>query len=171
MRTGRLIRRTIFSRRQWVQLELALRPIVIVEEGSPLNDLVVLASGLNSGSVEISGVNYRPPASRAMSQDELYAREEDKQEHFGSSVCACLLPETDLIFGSVVTKESFLDVSLLSGGGPADLDDNELGRFIFAIHSRAKGPGRYFRARSRLMNPEGSKSVAGQAFNRILWGM
>ena len=250
-------------RRRVDAVKLAPRPTVVVEDGSPSYDLVVLATGLNSGSVEISGVNYRPPASRTMSQDELYAREEDIQEYFGSSVRAFFLPKTDLIFASVVPKGSFLSVSLLSRGGPADLEgfleheivkkaipfpykrscgcrprigvgcasgffadgfvavgdaavsrlykdgigsalltarhaaftavsygtsandfrnhylpycrgiqrDNQLGRLIFAIHNRTKDSGRFFRAQSRLINPEGSMSVAGQAFSKILWGI
>ncbi|HLC23367.1 MAG TPA: hypothetical protein VJL08_02885, partial [Dehalococcoidia bacterium] len=41
-------------RRRVDAVELAPRPTVVVEDGSPSYDLVVLASGLNSGSVEIS---------------------------------------------------------------------------------------------------------------------
>lgn len=116
-RGARLVQRRVLS------MDMTDRPRLIFEGGAEAYDLAVLANGLNSGGMQIRGVPYRAPASVPMSQDELYCRREDIQEYFGNSVRAFILPHTDLIFASVVPKGEFLNVSLLSHSGPADLDE------------------------------------------------
>lgn len=105
-----------------LRVDVERRPRVFLEDGPRGYDLLVLANGLNSGAIQIAGLPYRPPATLAMSQDELHCRKEDIAQYFGSSVRAFLLPHTGLIFASVVPKGEFLNVSLLARGGPPDLD-------------------------------------------------
>lgn len=108
--------------RRVLRADLSPRPTLALEDGTKEYDLIVLANGLNSGSVQVTGVPYRQPAMMAMSQDELFCRKEDVDEYFGNSVTAFLLPHTNLVFASVVPKGNFLNVSLLGRGGPPDLD-------------------------------------------------
>jgi len=106
-----------------LRADLTPRPNLVLEDGVRDYDLLVLANGLNSGAVQITGVPYRQPPSMAMSQEELFCRKEDIQEYFGNTVRAFLLPKTDMIFASVVPKADFLNVSLLSSAGPPDLEE------------------------------------------------
>ncbi|MBI2857695.1 MAG: hypothetical protein HYX90_01345 [Chloroflexi bacterium] len=108
-------------RQRVAKIELTPRPSLVLEDGVKDYDLVVLAGGLNSGSLQVSGLSYRRPPTIAMSQDELFCREQDIKEFFGHSVRAFLLPKTDMVFASIVPKRDFLNISLLSTAGPPDV--------------------------------------------------
>ncbi|MBI2868444.1 MAG: FAD-dependent oxidoreductase [Chloroflexi bacterium] len=77
-------------------------------------DLVVLASG--AGRVPVSGLAYQPPRTRTMSQDELYVGDGQVKSLLGNSAHAFLVPHSSLIFGTLVPKGAFVNVSVLSRG-------------------------------------------------------
>lgn len=91
-------------------------PAVRVERETIEYDLVVLACGVNSSSVDCSAMDYSPPLTHLMAQDELYAGKENVQKVLGSGVQVFLFPKTGLIFGTLVPKGEFINISLLSKG-------------------------------------------------------
>ncbi|MBI2832427.1 MAG: FAD-dependent oxidoreductase [Chloroflexi bacterium] len=86
-------------------------------EGQKLeHDLVVLASGVNSKPVQVDGVNYVPPRTQALAQDELYVGTAEVQALLGNSAHAFFLPHSGMVFGTLVPKGPFMSVSVLSSG-------------------------------------------------------
>jgi NADH dehydrogenase len=83
-------------------------------DGSLEYDLVVLAAGVNSKPIEIKGLNYIPAATRQMSQNELYAGTEQVEACLGKKAHVFLVPHSDIIFGTLVPKGPFINVSVLS---------------------------------------------------------
>ena len=79
-------------------------------------DLVVLASGVNTEPVPITGLDYVPPKTRIMAQDELYAGTAQVKLRLGNLAHAFLIPHTEVIFGTLVPKGPFINVSVLSSG-------------------------------------------------------
>ena len=79
-------------------------------------DLVVLASGVNAKPIPIHGLDYVPPQTRVMAQDELYAGTSQVESKLGNMAHAFLIPHSGLIFGTLVPKGPFINVSVLSGG-------------------------------------------------------
>lgn len=79
-------------------------------------DLVVLASGVNAKPIRIVGAEYVPPKTRIMAQDELYAGTAQVESRLGNSAHAFLIPHSGLIFGTLVPKGPFINVSVLSSG-------------------------------------------------------
>ncbi len=79
-------------------------------------DLIVLASGVNSKPLPISGLRYIPPRLETMSQAELYAGRKQVESCLGNMAHVFLFPNSDIIFGSLVPKGTFINVSLLSHG-------------------------------------------------------
>lgn len=77
-------------------------------------DLVVLATGVNSPPVKISGVDYIRPGTRLMAQGELYADEEQVKKYLGDIAHAFLIPHSNLVFGTLVPKGAFINVSVLN---------------------------------------------------------
>jgi NADH dehydrogenase len=100
-------------------MALRLQPCPAVDVGGEWveYDLVVLATGVNSLPLSGEGLAYQPPSTRRMAQDELRARKEDVQEAFKGRVRVFLLPHSDLVFGSLVPKGPFINVSLLGRKG------------------------------------------------------
>ena len=80
-------------------------------------DLIVLASGVNSGRIKIGGLEYIPPKTQIMSQDELYIAAAKKDSKLGNTAYAFLIPHSGIIFGTLVPKGSFVNVSVLSQSG------------------------------------------------------
>lgn len=95
------------------EVRLRPSPAVLVGGGWLGYDLVVLAIGVNSPRLPVEGIAYRRPTMHRMSQDELVARPEDIAQAFGTRVRVFLLPHSDLVFGTLVPKGSFVNVSLL----------------------------------------------------------
>ena len=89
------------------------QPAVVCEGKKISYDLVALARGVNAPDIRIVGLDYIPPRVRRMAQDELSARREDVLEAFGDCVRVCLFPKSDMIFGSLTPKGSFINISLL----------------------------------------------------------
>ena len=78
-------------------------------------DMVVLAVGAGH-SVPVAGLNYIPPETRMMAQDELYAGEQEVRAKLGTTAHAFLIPHSEIIFGTLVPKGPFINVSVLSDG-------------------------------------------------------
>ncbi|MDO8491018.1 MAG: FAD-dependent oxidoreductase [Dehalococcoidia bacterium] len=79
-------------------------------------DLVVLASGVNARPTAISGLRYVPPRTRTMAQDELYAGAAQVESRLGNTAHIFLIPGSGLIFGALVPKGPFINVSVLGNG-------------------------------------------------------
>ncbi|MDP7415712.1 MAG: FAD-dependent oxidoreductase [Dehalococcoidales bacterium] len=79
-------------------------------------DLIVLASGVNTKSIPIHGLGYVSPRTRIMAQDELYAGISQVDSRLGNMAHAFLIPHAGLIFGTLVPKGPFINVSVMSGG-------------------------------------------------------
>lgn len=77
-------------------------------------DLVVLASGVNTKPIPILGLEYIPPKTRTMAQDELHASADQVKSRLGNMAHAFLIPHSGLIFGTLVPKGPFINVSVLS---------------------------------------------------------
>ncbi len=77
-------------------------------------DLVVLASGVNEKPVPIFGLDYVPPQTRTMAQAELYTGTDLVESRLGTAAHVFLIPQSSLVFGTLVPKGPFISVSLLS---------------------------------------------------------
>jgi len=87
-------------------------------------DLVVLACGINSASPKVSGLPYVEPRACVMAQDELYAGRETVSKRFGGMVHIFFFPGLNFVFGSLVPKGAFVNVSLLAKGcEPPSVDE------------------------------------------------
>lgn len=79
-------------------------------------DLVVLASGVNARPIPIEGHEYIPPKTQRMAQDELYIGSAQVEHLLSNTAHAFLIPHSGLIFGTLVPKGPFINVSVLSSG-------------------------------------------------------
>ena len=79
-------------------------------------DLVVLAAGVNAKSTPVEGAGYAPPEAGIMAMNELYAGAAAVQSCLGNAGHAFLIPHSGLIFGTLVPKGEFINVSVLSSG-------------------------------------------------------
>jgi NADH dehydrogenase len=79
-------------------------------------DLVVLASGINAKPIAIPGLEYVPPMTQITSQDELYIGTVEVESELGEMAHAFLVPHSGLVFGSLVPKGPFVNVSVISRG-------------------------------------------------------
>lgn len=79
-------------------------------------DLVVLANGVNASPVKVNGLDYIPPKTQIMAQDELYAGRHEVEAKLGNVAHAFLIPHSGLIFGTLVPKGDFINVSVISRG-------------------------------------------------------
>lgn len=77
-------------------------------------DLIVLAAGVNSRPIKIIGLEYVPPKTQIMSQDELYVVADTEESRQGNTATAFLVPHSGVIFGTLVPKGPFVNVSVLS---------------------------------------------------------
>ncbi|UCC99564.1 MAG: hypothetical protein JSW66_06700 [Phycisphaerales bacterium] len=92
-----------------IEVRTAGRPVVVTRNSALTCDLVVLATGVNSRPVQLPDLNYVPPTTEIMSQDELLVSgtSSDQRIHifFGHSVGA--------LFAGLIPKGRFINVSLL----------------------------------------------------------
>ncbi len=77
-------------------------------------DLVILASGINAEPIPILGLNYLTPKTQIMAQDELYAGAAQVESRLGGAAHAFIIPHSGMIFGTLVPKGPFINVSVLS---------------------------------------------------------
>ncbi len=123
-----------------------LKPETRVEvAGEKLDyDLIVLASGVNGRQVPIHGLNYHPTQTQTMAQDELYAGSEAVESSLRNMAHVFLIPNSGLVFGTLVPKGPFINVSLLSTGkrpiSVTDFLNHELVKNVLPIqYERACG--------------------------------
>ena len=79
-------------------------------------DLIVLASGVNSKTIPITGLDYVPPETRTMSLSELHTGTSKVKSRLGHVAHAFLIPHSRIIFGTLVPKGPFINVSVISSG-------------------------------------------------------
>jgi NADH dehydrogenase len=92
-------------------------PTTVQVDGKRLTyDLVVLASGVNAKPIPVMGIDYVPPKTQIMSQNELYVRAEQVESQISNVAHAFLIPYSGLVFGTLVPKGPFVNVSVLSKG-------------------------------------------------------
>lgn len=89
------------------------RPTLVTGGKNEAYDLVVLAQGVKFPEIEFSGIDYEGPPTHLMSQDELYAGRDVVQRYFSSAVQVFLIPHSHLVFGTLVPKGDYVNVSLL----------------------------------------------------------
>ncbi len=95
---------------------LPMRAVVAGEKRE--YDLIVLAAGVNSKPVPIEGIRYAPPLTQTMAQDELQGESAPVDSGAEDAVQAFLGSNSGLIFGSLVPKGPFINVSVLSKTDP-----------------------------------------------------
>ena len=66
--------------------------------------MIVLAAGVNSRPIKIIGLEYVPPKTQIMSQDELYVVADTEESRQGNTATAFLIPHSGVIFGTLVPK-------------------------------------------------------------------
>ncbi len=86
-------------------------------------DLVVLATGMNARPVPVQGLDYVPPKTRTMAQAELHAGTAQVESCLGNMAHAFLVPHSGIIFGTLVPKGPFINVSVLSSKRPVSVAD------------------------------------------------
>ncbi|MBI4633611.1 MAG: FAD-dependent oxidoreductase [Deltaproteobacteria bacterium] len=92
------------------------RPLVESAGKKVSYGLVVLATGVNAKPIPIAGSGYAPPETRIMAMNELHAGAEQVNACLGNVAHAFLLPHSGLIFGTLVPKGPFINVSVLGSG-------------------------------------------------------
>ena len=101
-------------------------------------DLIVLASGVNGSPLPIQGLKYIPTRTQTMAQDELYASAEEVETRLGNMAHVFLIPNSGLVFGTLVPKGQFINVSLLSTGkrpvSVTDFLNHDLVRSVLPEH-------------------------------------
>lgn len=97
---------------------ISIKPEPLVEiAGDKLKyDLIVMASGINGRQLSVAGLHYIPARTLTMAQDELYAGAEAVTASLGNMAHVLLVPNSGLVFGTLVPKGNFINVSLLSTG-------------------------------------------------------
>ncbi|MDP2718683.1 MAG: FAD-dependent oxidoreductase [Dehalococcoidia bacterium] len=155
------------------KISLSPGPSISVEGKTLEYDFVTLAHGVKFPEMEISGTDYKPPPTRLMAQDELYAGKSTVQRFFGSTVQVFLFPHSDLIFGTLVPKGGFINVSLLSRGDKAPsikefLEDSLVKKVIPFDYQRCCGcKPRAIIGSARHPFGDGFVAIGDAAFARI----
>jgi flavin-dependent dehydrogenase len=103
--------------RQQVE-EVCVRPSrwVRTRDGVYPSDLLVLASGVNGGPIQIRGWPYLPPLTETMAQAEVFVGNAEVQNRLGSAVHVFLPRSLPVVFATLVPKGPFVSVSLLGRG-------------------------------------------------------
>jgi flavin-dependent dehydrogenase len=110
------------AQRQGARVENQKASRIYLESGASVEvagsklayDLVVLASGVSTNPIPVMGLEYIPPKIQGMAQDELYAGTDQVESRLGNMAHVFLLPHSGLIFGTLVPKGPFINVSVLS---------------------------------------------------------
>lgn len=126
---------------QVAEVGLEPQPWVRTQRGWEGFDLVVLAAGVNGGTLPLRGIPYAPPSRETMAQAELWLGEAEVQRRLGSAIHVFLPPSPHLAFGTLIPKGAFVSVSLLG----QDLDQRKLEAFLDLAEVQAVLPGRYAR--------------------------
>jgi flavin-dependent dehydrogenase len=91
------------------------RPVVHLDQTDQPADLLVLATGVNSRSPLDPVFGYQPPKSAVMAQDEILRPHDWPDDR----VAGFFGDPPGLLFGALVPKGEYLNVSLLTRGSPA----------------------------------------------------
>jgi NADH dehydrogenase len=87
-------------------------------------DLLALATGVNAKAIPMDGTGYIPPVTHTMAMSELYVGATDVRARLGNVAHAFLIPNSGLIFGTLVPKGDFINVSALSSSkNPVSIAD------------------------------------------------
>ena len=101
-------------------------------------DLVVLAAGVNAKKIPIEGTKYIPPKTHIMAMNELYVGAAGVNASLGNVAHAFLIPRSGMIFGTLVPKGDFINVSVLSSSkyhvSIADFLNHEIVKEILPRH-------------------------------------
>ncbi|MBI4330274.1 MAG: hypothetical protein HY673_03205 [Chloroflexi bacterium] len=95
------------------------RPALLTGGKTEEFDLVALAHGVKFPELEYTGTGYEAPPTHLMSQDELYIGREAVRRYLGSTVQVFLIPHSHLVFGTIVPKGDYANVSLLGATNTA----------------------------------------------------
>lgn len=124
------------------QIDLGLQPGIEVAGKKLECDLVVLATGVSTKPVPITGLEYVPPKTRIAAVDELYAGIDQVESRLGNTAHGFLVPRLGIAFGALVPKGPFITVTVLSNGrSPVTIED-----FLSYDIVRDVLPSRYERA-------------------------
>ncbi len=77
-------------------------------------ELVVLAAGVNAKSIPVDNVAYQPPPTHVMAMNELYVGAECVRSCLDNIAHAFVIPQSGMIFGTLVPKGDFITLSVLS---------------------------------------------------------
>jgi NADH dehydrogenase len=106
------------------RIDIGLKPEIEVAGNKMEYDLVVLATGMSSRQVPITGLNYVPPRTRIMAVDELHAGIDQVESRLGNTAHGFLIPRLGIVFGGLVPKGPFITVTVLSSGRtPVTIED------------------------------------------------
>ncbi len=96
--------------------ETGMRPVIVTAHQEYEADLVILANGINSLVLLDPAWHYRPPRTEKMAQDEipLPAEAQDNRIHIYGE------PPSGLIFGALIPKGNYANISLLGHKLPPD---------------------------------------------------
>jgi len=100
------------------------RPRLKTAQREETFDLVVMAIGVNARPFEHPGLDYVAPRTEVMAQDELLVANE--WTHLGHAVHVYFSEPRGLLFGGLIPKGSFVNVSLLGHG----LHKDSVGQFL-----------------------------------------
>ncbi|MDD5287539.1 MAG: FAD-dependent oxidoreductase [Dehalococcoidales bacterium] len=106
------------------RIELGTHPGIEVDGRMLESDLVVLANGVNTRPMPITGLEYVPPKTRTMAVCELYAGIDQVESRLGNTAHGFLIPRLGIVFGGLIPKGPFVTVTVLSSGRtPIKIDD------------------------------------------------
>jgi len=95
-------------------IDVTGRPAVKAAGSNHEYDLVVLAGGVNGRGLQVSGLEYRPPRTVPVAVAELLGDEQEVHRSLGNAAHAFLIPRSRVLFGSLVPKGQFINVSVMS---------------------------------------------------------
>jgi flavin-dependent dehydrogenase len=114
-------------------IRMGVRPVVVTSQEEMEADLVVIASGVNSRPVLDPAWGYQPPETEIMAQDEIPVPDGMAD----SGVHIFFENPRGLIFGALIPKGRYTNISLLGHGMPADA----VNQFLEANHLKELIPG------------------------------
>jgi flavin-dependent dehydrogenase len=117
------------------QVTLGDRPVLRTAQGTYAADLLVLATGVNSHAPLDPGFGYRPPETEIMAQDEIVRPPSWPDDQ----VSVYFRDPPELVFGAMVPKGPYLNISLLGRG----LTHDTVGAFMETHVSDMCLPGGY----------------------------
>lgn len=103
-------------RRRVEGINLEETPSIIVDGERLPYDVVVLAGGVNSREFRINGIPYVPPETTRVAMSELQCDSREVRARIGNAAHAFLIPHAPVLFGSLVPKGRFINVSVMSTG-------------------------------------------------------